>query len=82
VIVTATFRNNAGALANPTTVDVDVKYPSGTTATPVASNVSTGVYSIPIGIDEVGIIYYGVTGAGNNADAYAEGSVCGVASSL
>jgi uncharacterized protein YfaS (alpha-2-macroglobulin family) len=45
VTLTATFRNAAGTLANPTAVTITVRQPGGTTTTPTASSTSTGVYT-------------------------------------
>lgn len=45
VTLTATFTNIAGIPANPTTVVLTVKSPSGVTSTPSVTNTSTGVYT-------------------------------------
>lgn len=43
VVLTSTF-TVSGTLTNPGAVTVTIKLPDGTTTTPSASNVSTGVY--------------------------------------
>lgn len=52
--VSQDFRNLAGDLANPTTVVLTVRSPSGTVTTPSLTNTSTGVYAGMITFDEAG----------------------------
>jgi hypothetical protein len=69
VPVTGTFRNAAGALANPTTVDVLVRAPSGTVTTVANSSSSTGIYTANITPTEEGVYRYRFTGTGAVAQA-------------
>jgi hypothetical protein len=62
--VTATFRNLAGALTNPTAVTCTVKKPDGTTATATPASSSTGVYTADITLDAPGTWYVEWQGTG------------------
>lgn len=75
-IVTATFRDDENALANPATVTVKVRQPNGTTLTytsPDASitNPSTGVwkFTLPFAYNQAGEWAFYVVGAGGDAQA-------------
>jgi hypothetical protein len=66
VIVSATFTNAASAPANPLTVTLQVKSPSGVITTPTPANVGTGVYEATIIANESGYWRYhwaGTTGS-------------------
>lgn len=64
VRVTATFRDIAGALANPTAVVCTVKKPDGTTSTPANANAGTGIYTADITLDSPGTWYIEFQGTG------------------
>lgn len=75
-VITATFRDTANALADPSTVTVKVLKPSGTVTTytsPTAEivNSSTGVwvFTMPTAYDEAGTWTFYVVGAGGDAQA-------------
>lgn len=55
VRTTATFRNLAGAVANPTTVVCTVKAPDGATSTPSVTNSGTGIYYADVTLNQAGI---------------------------
>lgn len=74
VKMTATFRNTAGAVTDPTTVTCIVKTPAGveTTYTYALTTVdkdSTGIYSKTITTAENGLYQYYFKGTGTVADA-------------
>jgi uncharacterized protein YfaS (alpha-2-macroglobulin family) len=69
VRVTCTFRNEAGALANPTAVTLQVRAPSGTVTTVSNSSTGTGVYSGVVSPDAEGVWRYRFTGTGAVAQA-------------
>jgi len=58
VTVTGTFRNAAGALANPTAVTLRVRAPDGTTTLVAHTVVSTGIYTADILPNQAGAWYY------------------------
>lgn len=57
ITLTATIRDAASALADPTTVVCTVKKPDGTTVTPMVTNTATGVYTAEITLDTAGTWY-------------------------
>lgn len=66
VTVSTTFANAAGAAANPTTVVLTVRSPSGDVTTPTPSNSGTGTYEAVLAPDEAGVWRYewkGTTGS-------------------
>ena len=75
-VVTATFRNSAGALADPITATVTIEDPDGNQAAGVATNQSVGVWTVPVTCDEAGYWFVRVVGAGNDVDAISETTVC------
>lgn len=54
VEVTATFRDDAGALADPTAVVAEYKRPDGTIVVAAATHDSLGVYHIDVPLTESG----------------------------
>lgn len=52
--ITATFRDLAGTLTNPTTVVCTVKNPAGVLATPIPTNSGTGIYYADVTLDADG----------------------------
>lgn len=68
VRLTATFRNQASALANPTTVTIRVRRPSGAVETLDETNDSTGVYTAEVVVDAAGQWVATAIGSGNGVD--------------
>lgn len=68
-VLTGTFRNASGALANPTTVTLRVRKPDGTTSTVSNSNSSTGIYTASVPLDQSGVWRYKWWGTGAVAEA-------------
>lgn len=64
ITLTGTFKNGEGAVADPTVVKVTVENPDGEETTYIYEtddevvNVSTGIYTIDIDIDQSGTWYY------------------------
>ena len=50
----ATFRDDAGALKNPTTVVATLREPDGTISTPAVSNPSVGVHTVDLIFTQTG----------------------------
>jgi hypothetical protein len=75
-VVTATFRDSAGALADPTSVTVTIEDPDGNQAAGVAVNQSVGIYTVDVTCDDAGYWFVRVVGTGNNVDAISETTVC------
>jgi hypothetical protein len=77
VVLEFTFRNAAGALADPTTVTAMVMSPSGLVAEyPAAGDIvhpSTGLYQIAYLPDEWGPWPYRAEGVGNDVNVVQEG---------
>lgn len=61
---TGTFKNEAGALADPTTVTFRLKAPDGTLTTPTASSTSTGVWTALATLTQEGTYHFRFEGAG------------------
>ena len=69
VRITGTFTNSAGVAADPTTITLNVKDPSGnvgtyTYALAEITKSATGVYYKDISLDETGYWYYQWAGTG------------------
>jgi hypothetical protein len=77
--ITFTFRNAAGALADPTTVTAMVMSPSGLVAeypgAGAIGNPSIGVYEIQFLPDEPGVWFWRATGEGNDVNVVEEGII-------
>jgi hypothetical protein len=78
VPLTATFRDAAGVLADPTVVTLTVRKPDGTALTPTPTRTSTGVWTYgqstdPTALSDVGIWWYTYRGTGT-VDATEQGS--------
>jgi hypothetical protein len=69
VRVSVTFRNEAGALANPTSVTLTVRAPDETVTTVSNSTSTTGIYSGVVTPDAEGVWRYRFTGTGAVAQA-------------
>lgn len=69
VRVTATFRNELSALADPDAVTCTFRRPSGTNVEATPSSTSTGVWTASVTIDQSGVWRYRVTGTGSNSIA-------------
>lgn len=72
--ITASFRNIAGTLANPTSVVLTVLAPDGTTTTPTPVNDSAGVYHYDVTLDQAGVWRWGWDGDGT-IDVASQGDV-------
>lgn len=75
-IVTATFRDAMGDLANPTSVSAVIQAPDGTQTTPTPTSSSVGVWTTVVPTDQAGFWFYQISGAGNEIDVVCHGSVC------
>jgi hypothetical protein len=62
--LTATFLNQAGAAANPTTVVCRVRKPDGTTVTLTTTNPTAGTFKANLVIDMAGDYWYQFVGTG------------------
>lgn len=72
VKVSTTFSTAAGTPANPTTVVLTVRSPSGDATTPTPTNTGTGIYEAILAPDEAGVWRYefkGTTGTAVAVDA-------------
>ena len=71
VTLRATFRDAAGALANPGAVTLSVRKPDGTLVAPAptATNPSVGMWEYALSPDQSGWWTYRFTGTGANAAA-------------
>lgn len=58
VRLTATIRDLAGALVNPTAVTARVRDPAGVTTAIAATNESLGVYYVDVAANSSGVWYY------------------------
>lgn len=68
VPLTATFRNAAGVLTNPTTVALTIIDPEGVEASPTPDNDSTGAYSHDLTLTKSGLWQYRWAGTGAVAE--------------
>lgn len=64
VRVTGTFRDLAGALADPTAAVLTVKAPSGDLITPAVTRASLGIYYADVTLDQPGAWAYEWQGTG------------------
>lgn len=69
VTLSATFKNNAGTLTDPTTVIFRIKDPSGTVTSPSPIKDSTGLYHYDLSITLAGTYWYHFEGTGLCQDA-------------
>lgn len=60
----ATFKDDAGALKNPTTVVATLREPDGTISTPSVSNPSVGVHEVDLTFSQTGRHFLQFKGTG------------------
>lgn len=60
----ATFRDEAGALANPDDVDLTVEAPDGTQTTPTPSSTATGIWTWDQSLTQSGVWVFKWVGTG------------------
>lgn len=75
-VITATFRDVDGNLADPTTVEALIQHPDGTTSAPTPTSASVGVWTTVVPTDDAGFWFYQITGTGNDLDVVCVGSFC------
>lgn len=75
-IVTATFRDANGDLANPSAVTAVVQAPDGTQTTPTPTSSTLGIWTTVIPTDQAGYWFWQISGAGNQIDVVCVGSFC------
>lgn len=73
-LLTSTFTDEDGILADPDNVTVSVTKPDGTIDEPAAFSQSTGVWEATILLDQVGLWFYLFTGSGT-VDAIDQGTI-------
>lgn len=76
VIATATFRDTAGVLVDPSTVVLTVTEPDATTTTPAPTNPSVGVYQHAQDTDQAGNWWFTWVGTTTEGDAVTECVIC------
>ncbi len=64
VTLQATVRNEAGALANPTTQQFRVLRPDGSVLTPIPTSTTVGVWTASVLLDQPGLWWWEFTGTG------------------
>ena len=82
IVVQATFRDLDGVLADPDTVTVTVEDPDGVQSSPAASNVTVGVYQVPVTMDVSGWWKVRVVGVTGGMSAVCEILCCAKPSAL
>lgn len=80
-VITTTFRDEDGNLADPNTVSADIRAPDGTMSSPTPTNVSVGIWETLVPVDQAGWWFYEIAGSGGGVDVVDQGSFC-VAPSL
>lgn len=74
VRVTATFKNAAGALADPDTVTINIQSPSGAHTAPTTTRLFLGIWYVDVLANEEGRWVYNAEGTGavqvSTPDAY------------
>jgi hypothetical protein len=75
VLLTATFTGTDGVAANPGTVVVRIRQPSGTVTSHTPTNTATGVYTYTFTPAEAGKWTWEVQGSGSGPNAVRDGQV-------
>lgn len=79
VVVTATFTDDNGDLADPISVSAIGERPDGTQITPTPTSIATGIWKTTFPTDGAGYWFYQITGEGDDIDVVCSGSFCVVA---
>lgn len=75
-VITTTFRDSDGNLANPDTVDALVQAPNGDQSSPTPTSSTTGIWVTTGPADQAGIWFYQITGISTSGTVISTGSFC------